>query len=229
MKNKLLMISLAFSILVGFSTLAVAQDPVSPSVTVVDEYTIKGKKDFYKDYTAGDADGNVHAVIEIPKGTTGKWEVNTEDTTYIIWELKKGKPREVKYKGGYSANYGSIPQTAMPKEFGGDGTAVDIVVLGAPIPRGEVVKVKVIGLLNITEPGGYDGKILAVQVGSPEAAEPSLDALNAKYNNVVAETASWFENYKGPDSGIKVKSVGGVDEAMTLLLAAMEAYKTGTN
>lgn len=33
----------------------------------------------------------------------------------------------------------------MPKDFGGDGEAVDIVVLGAPIPRGEVVTVKLVG------------------------------------------------------------------------------------
>lgn len=225
MNRKLFCISLAFSLLAGYCSLAVAQDPVSSNVTIIDEYTIKGKKDFYLDYPAGDADGNIHAVIEIPKGTTGKWEVNTEDTSTIIWEFKKGKPREVKYRGGYSANYGSIPQTAMPKDFGGDGTAVDIVVLGAPIPRGEVVKVKVVGLLNITEPDGYDGKILAVKVGSPEAAISSIDELNAKYNNIVADTASWFENYKGPDSGITIDSIGDVDEAMTVLLAAMRAYK----
>jgi inorganic pyrophosphatase len=211
--------------LAGFSSMAVAQDPVSSSVTVVDEYTLKGEKDFYKDYPAGDSDGYIHAVIEIPKGTTGKWEVNTKDSTTIVWEFKKGKPRVVDYKGGYSANYGSIPQTAMPQDFGGDGENVDIVVLGEAIPRGEVVKVKVVGLLNMVEPDGFDPKILAVKAGSLEAEEPSIDALNAKYNNIVDETASWFENYKGPDAGIKVESIGSADEAMTILLAAIEASK----
>lgn len=225
MRSKQICMLVVVAFLAGFCSIAAAQDPVSSKVTVVDDYTLKGEKDFYKDYPAGDSDGYIHAVIEIPKGTTGKWEVNTKDSTQIVWEFKKGKPRVVDYMGGYSANYGSVPQTAMPKDFGGDGENVDIVVLGDAIPRGEVVKVKVVGLLNIVEPDGFDPKILAVKAGSPEAGEPTIDALNSKYDNIVNETASWFENYKGPDASITVESIGNADEAMTVLLAAIEASK----
>ncbi len=73
-----------------------------------------------------------------------------EDGT-IEWEFKKGKPRTVTYMGGYIANYGSIPQTALPKKYGGDGDPIDVVVAGDPIPRGEVIKAKIIGVINLME------------------------------------------------------------------------------
>ena len=203
---------------------AIAQDLVSPNVKVVDEYTIKGPKHFHTGYEPGDAEGNVNVVIEIPKGTTGKWEVSLDDGT-IKWEFKKGKPRTVTYKGGYIANYGSIPQTALPKKLGGDGDPVDVVVLGEPIPRGEVVKVKIIGVLNLMEEGEFDGKLIALKKGSPEYEAASIKELNSNFGNIVDEMSSWFENYKGPNSGMKVESIGDADEAMEILLASIEASK----
>ncbi len=163
-------------------------------------------------------------MIEIPKGTTGKWEVSVKEGT-IEWEKKNGKPREVKYLGGYIANYGSVPQTALPKALGGDGDPIDVVVLGEPIPRGEVVKVKIVGVLNLMEDGEFDGKLLAVRKGSPEYKLSSADEINSKYDGVIDRTSSWFENYKGPDSGLKVEGIGSSEEAMEILISSIEAYK----
>jgi len=135
----------------------------------------------------------------------------------------------VTYKGGYIANYGSIPKTALPKKLGGDGDPLDVVVFGAPIPRGEVVKVKLIGLLELMEDGDFDGKLLAVKKGSPEYNVSSVKELNLNFGDVVDEVASWFENYKGPDSGLKVESIGDVEEAMKILLASIDAFKATNN
>ena len=217
-------LSMVLAMTLGFNNGAFAKDPVSPNVAVIDEYTIKGAKHFNTGYEPGDADGHANVVIEIPKGTTGKWEVSLEDGT-IIWEFKKGKPRTVTYKGGYIVNYGSIPQTTMPKSMGGDGEPLDVIVLGAPIPRGEVVKAKLVGVLNLMEEGEFDGKLIAVKKGSPEYDVPTLAELNTKHGNVIDEVTEWFENYKGPDSGLKIESIGDADEAMEILIASIEAYK----
>jgi inorganic pyrophosphatase len=215
---------LILSLVTGFHSGVLAKDLISPNVTVIDDYTIKGPKHFNTGYEPGDAEGNATVVIEIPKGTTGKWEVSLQDGT-IIWEFKKGKPRVVTYKGGYIVNYGSIPQTTMPESLGGDGEPLDVVVLGAPIPRGEVVKVKLIGVLNLMEDGDFDGKLIAVKKGSPEFGISSIAELNAKHDNVVNEVTAWFENYKGPDSGLKIDGIGTAEDAMDILIASIEAYK----
>ena len=215
---------LILSLVIGFQGGALAKDLISPNVTVIDKYTIKGKKHFNTGYEPGDAEGNANVVVEIPKGTTGKWEVSLQDGT-IIWEFKKGKPREVTYKGGYVANYGSVPQTTLPKKLGGDGEPIDVIVIGAPIARGEVVKAKIVGVLNLMEDGEFDGKLLAVKKGSPEYGVSSVEELNAQHENVVDEISAWFENYKGPDSGLKVESIGEAEEAMEILIASIEAYK----
>ena len=224
MNKKKLVIVMTLSLMVGLFGVALARDLVSTNVTVVDEYTIKGDKHFHTGYEPGDAEGNVNVVIEIPKGTTGKWEVSVKEGT-IEWEKKNGKPREVKYQGGYIANYGSVPQTALPKALGGDGDPIDIVVLGAPIPRGEVVKVKLVGVLNLMEDGEFDGKLLAVKQGSPEYELSSAEEINAKHEHVIDRISSWFENYKGPDSGLKVEGIGSSEEAMEMLIASIEAYR----
>ena len=223
MNRKDVIIALAISMVTAICGIAGAQDLNSPNVTAIDKYTIKGPKHYHTGYEPGDADGNVNVVIEIPKGTTGKWEVSLEDGT-IKWEFKKGKPRMVTYRGGYIANYGSIPQTALPKTLGGDGDPLDVVVLGAPIPRGEVVKVKLIGVLNLIEHGEYDGKLIALKKGSPEYGAASIEELNSTYGNIVDKMSLWFENYKGPDSGMKVESIGDADEAMEILLTSIEAF-----
>jgi len=124
-----------------------ASDLIAPDVKMFDQYTIKGSRNFYNGYEPGDSKGNVNVVVEILKGTTGKWEVSTKDGS-IKWEFKKGKPREVTYLGGYPANYGSIPKTLLPKQYGGDGDPIDIVVFGETIPRGSVIKVKLRDIVN---------------------------------------------------------------------------------
>jgi len=203
---------------------AEASEILAPDVKLFDEYTIKGSRNFYNGYEPGDSKGNVNVVIEIPKGTTGKWEVSTKDGS-IKWEFKKGKPREVTYLGGYPANYGSIPKTLLPKQYGGDGDPIDIVVFGEAVPRGSVIKVKLIGVLKILDEGEFDAKLLAVRRGSPEYQASSIGELNSKFNGLADNVASWFVNYKGPDSGMELEGLGNADEATDILLSSILAYR----
>lgn len=196
---------------------------VSSSMTVVDDYTLQGKVNFISGIESGDAEGNVNVVIEIPKGTKGKWEVSGDDPTKIIWEFKKGKPRTVEYMDGYPGNYGTVPRTSMPQEFGGDGEPLDVVVLGKVLPRGEVVKVKVLGMLNLQEGNEFDGKLIAVVLGSEEAKANTWQELNEMMPGSVDVVSSWFSNYKGPGE-IELKGIGSADEAMQVVSASATAY-----
>ncbi|MEZ9545333.1 MULTISPECIES: ParB-like protein, partial [Vibrio] len=100
----------------------------APALKQLDSFTLEANSSF-NDYPAASADGIVNAIVEIPTGTSAKWELSKDNDKQVIWEHKKGAPRVVNYLG-YPGNYGSIPRTALPKEFGGDGDPLDVIVLG---------------------------------------------------------------------------------------------------
>ena len=136
--------------------------------------------------------GAYQAVIEIPAGTIQKWEVS-KNSGQLEWEFKKGKPREIKFLG-YPGNYGFIPQTSSD-----DGDALDIMVLSESVRRGDVLNVRIIGMIKILDKGEIDNKIIAVLNGGAFKKIDSLKEMLLKKPNVIPIIRRWFEGYK--DSG----------------------------
>lgn len=192
------------------------------SATPPDQYKVVGEINFLTGYEPVNADGTINSVIEIPTGTNAKWEVDKSDGS-LKWELKKGKPRMVKYLP-YPGNYGMIPRTLLPKELGGDGDPLDVIVLGPAVPRGSVVKAKLIGVLKLLDRGDQDDKLLAVQAGTPLYHVDDLDELKRKYTGVTDIIEAWFSNYKGPGK-MESKGFADVDEAQRILDLAIKAFK----
>jgi inorganic pyrophosphatase len=129
-------------------------------------------------------------LVEIPTGTRQKWEVNHKSGN-LEWEFKNGAPRKVKFLG-YPGNYGFIPQT-----LSGDGDALDIIVLSESAKRGDVLEVKVIGMLKFIDKGESDNKVIAI---SNEGVFKKIDTLKEmllKEPNVIPIIRGWFEGYKG--------------------------------
>jgi len=168
---------------------------IAPELKVIDPYTLSSTKNLLKDYPSKDSSGNVQAVIEIPAGRTDKWEVDKKNGN-LKWEIKNGKPRVVKYIG-YPGNYGMVPRTLLPKESGGDGDPLDILVLGPPLKRGEVVSAKLIGVLKLLDNGEQDDKLIAVQFNSPLKKSNSIKELNEHFPGVTQILELWFTHYKG--------------------------------
>jgi len=67
------------------------------------------------------------AVIEIPSGTNRKIEYNPNTERFEI-DVKNGKERVIDFLP-YPGNYGFIPSTMMDENRGGDGDALDILVI----------------------------------------------------------------------------------------------------
>ena len=130
-------------------------------------------------------------LVEIPTGSRQKWEVGHKSGD-IEWEYKNGKPREVKFLG-YPGNYGFIPQT-----LSGDGDAVDIIVLSESVNRGDILSVKVIGMLKLTDKGEQDNKIIAVAENGAFGKIDTLKNMLLKKPNVISIIKTWFEGYKDP-------------------------------
>jgi inorganic pyrophosphatase len=93
----------------------------------------------------------VRAVIEISKDTNTKFEYN-EDLN--IFELD----RVLLSSMLYPANYGFVPSTRAH-----DGDCLDILIhMHAPMPPGTVVDAVPVGVLDMTDSGFKDYKVLAV-------------------------------------------------------------------
>lgn len=185
-------------------------------------YSFKDSINFLTDFVAIHEDGNVNVVIEIPSGSREKWELDKSDGT-IKLELIDSLPRIINYLG-YPCNYGMIPRTLLPKEQGGDGDPLDVLVLGDPIERGALVKCKVIGVLYLVDRGEQDDKLMAVELGTSFYNLNDLTALNNNYNGILEILQLWFVNYKGPNK-MESKGFGDKDAAMNILISAVEAYK----
>jgi len=97
----------------------------------------------------------VNAVVEIPKGTSAKYEYHPDG--YFVYD------RSLTSAMVYPASYGFIPQT-----YAEDGDPLDILVYNAtPIERGTVVECQVIGVLDMEDENSEgsmdkDYKILGV-------------------------------------------------------------------
>lgn len=202
-----------------------SREPVAPGLEYVDDYTIAGETNFLKDIEPLSEDGDLLVVAEIPTGTIAKWEVTQPDGA-IRWEFKNDKPRIVKYLG-YPGNYCTVPRTLLPKEFGGDGDPLDILVLGPAVPRGTVVKAKLVGVLKLWDGGEQDDKLIAVMADSPLYEVNSIKELDEKFPGVTTIITTWFVNYKGPGE-IESRGYGEVAEAKAILDASIMAFEEFT-
>lgn len=169
-------------------------------------------------------EGHVRAIIEIPAGTSAKWEVDKDNPHQIVLEFIDNKPRVVRYLG-YPANYGAIPGTALPKEYGGDGDPLDVLVLGEAAPRGSVLSVRLIGVLKMLDRGEQDDKLIAVMVdGSHFSDVESMSQLETQYSMVSDILSLWFANYKGEEGDIVIQGYGGPDQAAEILETAIASF-----
>jgi len=175
----------------------------SNNITYLNSYELKGEKNFINGYESQNENGTYNAVIEISAGSNEKWEVS-KDGELIKLEFKNGKPRIIDYIG-YPVNYGFIPKTLLPNSEGGDGDQLDILVFSqSPLTRGQVVEVRIIGMLKMKDEGLLDNKILAILDDSSGFYRiKSINDLDTKYPGILEIIRIWFSNYKGTVSSLE--------------------------
>ncbi|KAA3662522.1 MAG: inorganic diphosphatase [Calditrichaeota bacterium] len=186
-----------------------------------DAYTIIASKNFHSGYPSLADSGLVNVIVEIPAGTNAKWEVSSAGDS-LLWEFKKGKPRVVNYLP-YPGNYGMIPRTILPKEQGGDGDPLDIIVLGESVQRGSVISARLIGVLKILDNGEQDDKLIGIMPTSPLFPVRDLNELGEKYSGASEILKLWFSNYKGPGE-MEFRGFGDKKQAERILSQAQKAF-----
>ena len=221
-KSSLLVFCLSAIFLAGAGLLE--SSPAQDELRQVDEYTIVGPKSFLDGYTALRGGSNINVVVEIPAGTNAKWEVRKEDGA-LVWEFKDGEPRVVQYLP-YPANYGMIPRTLLAKDEGGDGDPLDVILLGAAVPRGSVISAWPVGILRLMDGGEVDDKILAVMPGGPIEWHKAiaLEEVRKNYPGVLEIVEIWFSSYKGPGE-MESKGYADAKAAWDMIHEARETHE----
>ncbi|MEN0048359.1 MAG: inorganic diphosphatase [Bacteroidota bacterium] len=139
----------------------------------------------------------VQVVIEIPAGTNEKIEYNTEKKRFETDSID-GKARVINFLP-YPGNYGFIPSTYMNPEEGGDGDALDVLVISNSVETGTTMSVLPIAALQLRDNDEMDTKIIAIPADSTAR---TLQATNftqflIEYNMAKKIIEDWFIGYKG--------------------------------
>lgn len=224
MKKRIFFIFITL-IFIAFSCKDNSNEQINQNISKSDTssyFLENSKKNLLTDFVPLLDNGDINVVVEIPSGTVDKWEVDKTDGQ-VKWEMVDNKPRVVDYIG-YPGNYGMIPQTILPKQLGGDGDPLDVLVLGSPVERGTVIKCKLIGVLYLLDRGEQDDKLIAVQSGSSLYHVDSLEELDSNYIGISTIIQTWFINYKGPNK-MKSKGFDNTDKALEILHSAINEYK----
>jgi inorganic pyrophosphatase len=152
---------------------------------------------YYGDFSTYSADGHLQMIVEIPAGTNKKIEYDYETNTFPA-DVENGVERVIDFLP-YPGNYGFISSTMMDSDRGGDGDALDILLLSEHLPTGTIIEVLPIGVLVLEDGGEDDSKIIAVPV------DKSLQVINiTSYQQFHSEFYQakhliqlWFLGYKG--------------------------------
>jgi inorganic pyrophosphatase len=162
---------------------------------------------------------NLTVLIEIPAGSTVKYELNEETHQIFVDRLL---PTAM----GYPVNYGLIEET-----LGEDGDALDtLVFVSQPISSGVRIKCKMIGLLEMEDEAGVDHKIVCVP------ASPKIDPICGAWESMAdvpqasqEKIKHFFEHYKDlePEKWVKLKDWKGVKEAEQILAAGKQRFQQG--
>lgn len=160
-----------------------------------------------------DASLKVEVVIEVPKGSRNKYEMDHESDEVWLDRLLFTATR-------YPADYGFLPRT-----LGEDGDPLDVLVLlDEPTFPGCHLWARPIGVFLMRDEKGPDAKILAVPWGDPRWEHlADIDDLSS---HLRAEIHHFFEVYKELEPG-KATDVGewaGVDVASLIIKHAYDAY-----
>jgi len=148
-----------------------------------------------------------NAVIEIPRNTRPKLELNMKESwNPIKQDIKAGKLRTVDYGNGYMWNYGCFPQTWEDPTFKhpdtdafGDHDPLDVCEIGEKVATiGEVKQVKVLGCLALIDEGETDWKVIVIDVNDPLADKLNdIDDVEKEKPGFLHESYVWFRDYKG--------------------------------
>ncbi len=160
-------------------------------------------------------EGNIHVVIEIPRGSRNKYEID-EATGHVFLD------RRLFTATAYPADYGYIPDT-----LGEDGDALDaLVLLEDPVFPGVWVEATPVGVLWMQDEAGPDAKVICVPPG--EFRWKGVADLGDLPQELLQEIQHFFDVYKmlEPDKTSLTAGFEGQEAAWREITAARERRRS---
>ncbi len=159
------------------------------------------------------SENEVTGIIEIPKGTRAKYELDKESGLLKL-------DRVLFASMYYPANYGFIP-----KSYCEDNDPLDILILSqVDVVPLCLVRAKVIGVMQMLDQGEADDKIIAVCSGDPSVNH--INDISELPPHFISELRSFFEDYKKLENkSVVVEDFGGREAALKIIQESFELYQ----
>lgn len=157
----------------------------------------------------------VNVVVEIPQGSFLKIEWDRKRAAFMLDRVEPAifaKP----------VNYGFIPQTLDE-----DGDELDVLVFCAePIPTGVWLEAKVIGVLDFTDDGEADHKIIVVPADDRNTGDSinTVEDLWPRWKEKIEHHFNHYKDLKKPGS-TKVNGWGDTEAAKKIIEESIARYK----
>lgn len=164
-----------------------------------------------------DVPNDINVIIEIPANSAPiKYEVDKETEAMFVDRFLTTCMR-------YPCDYGYVPKTLSQ-----DGDPVDVLVVSPmPISMGSVIRVRPIGMLNMTDEAGPDQKIIAVPIDKLTLLYRDIQKIDDLPDPLLSQIMHFFNHYKDLDVGkwVKVEGWEGPEAAKQEILNSIERYK----
>lgn len=161
----------------------------------------------------GDNLPEVNGVIEIPKGTRAKYELDKDSGLLKL-------DRVLYSSVYYPANYGFIPQS-----YCDDKDPLDILILSQiDIVPLCIVPAKSIGVMRMLDNGEADDKIIAVAAGDPSISH--INDISELPAHFISEIRNFFEDYKKLENKtVVVEDFQDRQTAIEIIRESFEMYQ----
>lgn len=155
----------------------------------------------------------VPAVIEIPRGSKNKYELDKDSGLLRLDRVLHGAVH-------YPADYGFVPRT-----YCDDGDPLDILVVSQePVVPLTLVSARILGVMRMRDDKGIDDKLIAASVHDPAYA--GCRELADLPPHLLREIQRFFLDYKVLEQKqVLIEDPLGRGEALEILRAALAAWR----
>jgi inorganic pyrophosphatase len=156
----------------------------------------------------------INVIVEIPKGSHNKYEIDKETGLIALDRANYGP-------APYFFDYGFAPQT-----YWDDDDALDVIILSTyPLHPGIMVKVRPVAIMEMTDDGDSDNKVIAVPADDRRWDHvKDLEDINEHFKKEVKHFFETVKALKESKVVVDIHGFKGKKEAMEAIERSTKIY-----